>query len=163
MSRVRSSKRKCAQVAKMLVVAILLTASSPALAIYDRLAIEHVPIERVINNLNQQIAAKPDLRGQNEFKIARLYAMAFALNADRLPVNNRFYALQQDSQTWLTKSSYDDVIYSTDHSQVWPEFRQFKNESGAKTKSAIKCLQVAIEHYRVALRLDKELLNARNI
>jgi tetratricopeptide (TPR) repeat protein len=67
-------------------VVLSLTLSAGALkAIYMRPDLENVPVARLVANLERDLAADPK-NADIHLRLARLYAMAYAANADELPV-----------------------------------------------------------------------------
>ncbi len=66
-------------------VALTLTLRGGALdAIYMKPDLENVPVARLVANLERELAADPK-SADIHLRLARLYAMAYAANADELP------------------------------------------------------------------------------
>lgn len=125
----------------------------PACARVTQKHVSQVPIERLLSNLQQQEskASTDQERAQFEFKIGRLYSMAFARNTSEVPFDN--YDLQKNIQT-VTPA------YSTNPLDLWPPHRQFESNHKADT-AAEERLQLAIEHLRKAVSLDTNSNDAR--
>jgi tetratricopeptide (TPR) repeat protein len=108
-----------------------------------------VPVARLVANLEKELAAGPatvDLH----LRLARLYGMAYALNADEVPVAVRPAGPggeRQAEEIWLGPSP-----------QLIP--RQLAPET-TRTATSRKYLGQAVEHYRRALELDADNLTAR--
>src|SRR5687768_4529450 len=68
----------------LLVVLVLCVAAVPALALYARLDLETVPIDRVVTNLERMISENPTSI-ETRLNLARLHAMAYASKATEVP------------------------------------------------------------------------------
>ena len=67
------------------VVLSLILSAGALKAIYARPDLENVPVARLVSNLERELAADPK-NADIHLRLARLYAMAYAANADELPV-----------------------------------------------------------------------------
>jgi hypothetical protein len=67
------------------VVLSLIWSAGGLKAIYARPDLENVPVARLVSNLERDLAADPK-NADIHLRLARLYAMAYAANADELPV-----------------------------------------------------------------------------
>ncbi len=123
-----------------------LMTAAPA-AIYMRPDIENVPVARLVTNLERELAASPK-NADLHLRLARLYAMAYAANADQLP------ATALGGKDRATKQ------------EVWfghePNLVPERVAPGADRSEASKgYLKKSLGHYQTAVELDPNNLVAR--
>jgi tetratricopeptide (TPR) repeat protein len=115
-------------------------------ATYPRYTTEMVPIERLINNLKQRKSASPAETAQNEYRMARLYAMAYARDTYEIPIHHLSYG-----NVYIK----EEVIgFSSDPTDSWPEYRQFGTPLSPKLKEAGEALKLALNHYHAAAAIS---------
>jgi hypothetical protein len=144
MSRINIQK---SLVGPLLMSLSFLIFANPSLGMIRGYETAHVPVERLVKNLKEQVSLTPELETENEFKIARLYSIAYAQNDLNLPV------AQHSKYEKLTDA---DIIYPDWIRQHWPRYRQFKSDSTEKNEDARNSLMLSIEHYRKALGLAEK-------
>lgn len=110
-----------------------------------------VPVARLVANLERQLEAGPPTADLH-IRLARLYGMAYALNADEVPV-----AANRVDQDPGPQKGNEEVWLGPDP-QLIPH--RLKPEA-TRTASSRKYLQQALSHYREALALDPASLLAR--
>jgi hypothetical protein len=122
---------------RRLVGVCLLTGLTASLhAIYVRVETQQVPIARLVQNLERDLAKDPKNVGA-VVALARLYGMAYALKSDQVPaVVDREGAPQRP---WY---GYE------------PDLIPYKVKPGAVTPTAAAYLQRSIEYYEQAIALD---------
>ncbi len=122
----------------------LFWAASPLLGLYGRPEIQTVPVARLVANLQRELAATPrdpDIH----IRLARLYGMAYFLNADELPV---------------LRGKPDQVWFGYEPNLV-PHPVRPGGTIGSRSEAARQYLEKATEHYRTALELEPDSLLAR--
>jgi len=113
--------------------------ASPAAAIFLRVDVEKVPVERIAKNLEEDI--KKDAKNVNAIlNLARTHAMAYALRSDELPVNGK-----EPGKVWF---GYEPPIV--------PFNAVAKTEDKEKLKAARAHLDKAIKLYEDALKLKPD-------
>ncbi len=130
---------------KTLVVALVgcLLFSGRAFGKYARPQLKETPIDRLVENLNAQLAENPkDVT--TRFNLARLHAMAYALKTDVVEV-----ASGQPNEAWLG--------YEPRH----VPFRLENTEDDAKTQAGLDHLELAIREYQEVIRLKPDHLSAQ--
>jgi tetratricopeptide (TPR) repeat protein len=116
-------------------------------AIYMRPDIENVPVARLVANLERELEANPK-SADLHLRLARLYAMAYAANADELPTT----ALGGKGTP-----AKQEVWFGHEPNLV-PE----RVTAGAGRSEAAKgYLQKSLGHYKTAVELDANNLVAR--
>jgi tetratricopeptide (TPR) repeat protein len=131
---------------------LLIVGVAPALlqGIYVRSESTTVPVARLAANLERELAADPK-NAETHLKLARLYGMAYAMNADEVPV-----ATGLGGKPELPGSH-----------EVWfghePDLVPYAKSAAGQTRSAAsrEYLQKSLTHYRTALDLNPNSLTAR--
>jgi tetratricopeptide (TPR) repeat protein len=127
----------------------LATVSGAALhAIYMRPDLENVPVARLVSNLERELAADPK-SADLHLRLARLYAMAYAANAEELPATVLAGRGSQDTKP-----------------QVWfghePDIVPGDIKPGTPRSAAAKAyLQKSIDHYRKVIEFAPTSLVGR--
>jgi tetratricopeptide (TPR) repeat protein len=128
------------------VMALVPLAGTAAWGMYVMPETRNVPVARLVNNLERQLAAEP----KNEdihIKLARLYGMAYAVNADEVPA------------VTLRNGEQETVWFGLE-----PHLIPYKAEpapDASRAAASRKYLQKALDHYRKALDLNPASLLAR--
>ena len=124
----------------------LLAASSSLTAIYVRFETEDVPIDRLVANLEAELAANPK-SVETLINLARLHAMAYSLKADAFPGSR-----MKPDQPLLP-------AYPPGSPELPPIVRPATTTEQAA--SAARHLKESIRHYEAALVLEPDNLTAR--
>jgi hypothetical protein len=115
-----------------------------ALAIFARVEVEKVPVERLMKNMEEAI--KKDPKDANAMlNLARLHAMAYSLRADEVPVDKK----------------RPDVIWFGYEPPIVPYRTITKTEDKEKLKAAKEHLDKALKLYEDALKLSPDDLKAQ--
>jgi hypothetical protein len=120
-----------------------------AAAMYLPTRIAHVPIKRLIENLTQEKAADPKAAPQIEFRLGRLFAMAYAMDTENIPVCEVIPPYDVSHR----KELQNQLAYPGYPVSSWPPYRQLKLDATRTTPSAVRALSTAIEHFRLVFRL----------
>ena len=138
------------RIATLLACLTLWSFSAVANARFARPDLEKVPIERLAENLKKQIEAKPK-DATLQVNLARLYAMAYALKTDTAEINRNnkgpltpWFGYTPAHVPFQVKETEDEDNISED-----------------QLKQANANLKLAIEHYKLAIELDKKNLTAQ--
>lgn len=123
-------------------IGLVLTAGA-ASAIYLRVEIEKVPIERLMRNMQEAIKKKPK-DAQAVLNLARLHAMAFALRSEDIPV----------------PAKRPDTIWFGYEPPLVPFRNVAKTDDDKRLQMARGHLDKAIGLYEDALKLDAKDLRA---
>lgn len=116
-------------------------------AIYARVDIEDVPVARLVANLEKELAASPK-NPDIHLRLARLYAMAYSVNATELPVAVLAGVDQKPRQeVWFGHEP--DLIPR----KVAPET--------SRSDASKAFLAKSVEHYRTVVELDPSGLIGR--
>src|SRR5687767_6182599 len=129
-------------IASILVAGVLWIA--PLRGIYIGAETRRVPVARLVANLEKQLAASPK-DAETHLKLARLYGMAYALNAEEVPVTS--------------KGGTDEVWFGHEPNLV--PHRSQPTPEGARIAASRDYLTKAVAHYRQALELNPDSLPAR--
>jgi tetratricopeptide (TPR) repeat protein len=133
----RSSGRFWAWVVAM---ATAMLGSAGLGAIYVRPDLENVPVARLVSNLERELAADPK-NAEIHLRLARLYAMAYAANAEELPVTVLAGADKRVKQeVWF---GHEPNLVPA---QVPP--------GTSRTEASRVYLKKALDHYRVVVELE---------
>ena len=119
--------------------------SAVANARFARPDLENVPVQRLAENLQKQIEAKPK-DAALQVNLARLYAMAYALKTDTAEIN---------------KNNKGPLTPWFGYTPAHVPFQVQKTEDEEERKQAEANLKLAIEHYKLAIALDKKNLTAQ--
>jgi tetratricopeptide (TPR) repeat protein len=111
---------------------------------YVQPEISHVPVARLVSNLERELAAKP-ADAEVHLKLARLYGMAYAMNSDELPARDRNGRME----VWFGHEP--GLIPEKPRSAPHPP----------RAAASREYLERALEHYRSALATNPESLIAR--
>jgi hypothetical protein len=130
-------------IASILAVGVLTT--EPVRGIYIGVETRRVPVARLVANLEKQLASSPK-SADIHLRLARLYGMAYAVNAEEVPVTTR-------------RDGTDEVWFGHEPNLV-PHRSQSPAE-GSRTAAGRDYLSKAVTHYRQAVALDPESLPAR--
>ena len=115
-----------------------------AQALYIQPQLEATPVDRLVNNLNEKLKAKPkDV--QLRFNLARVHAMAFALKTDQAKIR----AGKETLGAWFG--------YEPRH----VPFKTVKTKDAAKQKAAAAQLKLALEQYEAVLKMNPKHLSAQ--
>jgi tetratricopeptide (TPR) repeat protein len=118
--------------------------------IYVRHETQTVPVARLAANLERDLAADPK-NADTHLKLARLYGMAYSVNADEVPVS----------------AGIGGVGSPRGSEEVWfghePDLVPYAGRGVGKTRGAAsrEYLQKSLTHYKAALALNPESLTAR--
>jgi tetratricopeptide (TPR) repeat protein len=115
-------------------------------ALYALVEIQRVPVARLVENLDRQLAANPG-DPRVHVNLARLHGMAWALKTEQVPAATRPGA--KDFEPWYGYTP-DLVPYSD----------EVKKGSAEEQSAARQHLDKALEHYEAALRLAQDDLLA---
>lgn len=129
-------------IASILVAGVV--AIAPLSGIYIGAETRRVPVARLVANLEKQLAASPK-DAETHLKLARLYGMAYALNAEEVPVTS--------------KAGTDEVWFGHEPNLV--PHRSQPTPEGARIAASRDYLTKAVSHYRQALELNPDSLPAR--
>src|SRR5262245_63806823 len=116
----------------------LLALVAPLSAIYMQMESKEVPVERLVANLERELAADPRNVGKI-INLARLHAMAYALKSDALPAV-------------VLKEGAEQPWYGYETRHVPPKVAT--TSSGAQKTAAAQHLKKAIGYYESALALE---------
>jgi len=134
--------------------------NSGAISAYgDPQVVDHVPVERLIKNLNVLAASDPTLKGSTEFRIARLYSIAYFRADSKVPT----YQKQAEIDKIYSLDILDSVAFE-DHAGVencWVDYRQLGPKPIRSGRESTPLLQKAIEHYRLAVKIRPDDYDAR--
>ena len=129
-------------------VALTLTLRGGALdAIYVKPDLENVPVARLVANLERELAADPK-SADIHLRLARLYAMAYAANADELPttvVAGR--SSQGNPEVWF---GHEPNVVPADIPPGTP-----------RTSASKVYLQKSVDHYKTVIELAPASLVGR--
>jgi hypothetical protein len=136
----------------LLISPVCLGLIQPCCAMYEIARIQKIPIDRLLANLQQEEQLKPDNKPQIEFRLARLYAMSYAMSTHDIPT---YEALNERAETKNDKKAPEDkrIIHSANAHEIWPDYRQDKVTISFAPVIAQDSLHKAIEHYRIAYSL----------
>lgn len=127
----------------LVAVAGLLSADA-ARALFARVEIEKVPVERLMKNLEEAVKKDPK-DAKAVINLARLHAMAYSLRSDEIPVNQT-----KPDQIWF---GYEPPIV--------PFNAVAKTDDKEKLKAAKVHLEKALKLYEDALKLAPDDLKAQ--
>ena len=130
-----------------IVVSTMMLANFGLEAIYSRPDLENVPVARLVTNLERDLAAEPK-NPEIHLRLARLYAMAYAANADELPVTTLGGA---------DKGSKQEVWFGHEPNLVPPQLPP----GTARTEASRLYLQKSVGHYKSVVELDPAGLTGR--
>lgn len=122
--------------APVLVAGLVALSVSSSPAMFMRVDVEKVPVERLAKNMEEAITKDPK-NAQPVLNLARLHAMAFSLRAEEVPVN----------------AKKPDAIWFGYEPALVPFRTVTKTEDKAKLKAATAHLETAIKLYEQALKL----------
>ena len=128
-------------------VAATLFGGASLLALYAPVETERVPVARLVENLENQLAADP-ANPRLHTNLARLHGMAWALKATEVPA-----APDRSSgrlEPWYGYPGHHHIPYRDD-------VKQGSAEQVAASRSHLKA---ALQHYEAALKLDPDSLLA---
>jgi hypothetical protein len=128
----------------LVVIGSLLT-TSPVGAIFIRPEIVEVPVERLVNNLEEAVKKDPKQSVPALYNLARLHAMAFALKTD----------------TAKLVKGREDQGHFFGFTPAYVPFKNQKAEDPKKMAAAKAHLEKAIETYATILKLDPNHMPAR--
>jgi hypothetical protein len=120
-----------------------LTASSTP-AMFIRIEVEKVPVERLAKNLEEEIKKDPK-NAQAVLNLARLHAMAYSLRAEEVPVN----------------SKKPDAVWFGHTPPIVPFTAVTKTEDKEKLRAASEHLETSLKFYDKALELTPDDLRAQ--
>jgi len=121
-----------------------LLATAAVRGIYVRMETQTVPVARLAANLEKELAANPK-NAETHLKLARLYGMAYSVNAEEVPVASGLNGVQ-------------DVWFGHEPDLV----PQAKRGAGVtRTAASRQYLKQSLTHYRAALDLTPDSLTAR--
>lgn len=112
--------------------------------IYVRHETQTVPVARLAANLERELAADPK-NAETHLKLARLYGMAYSVNADEVPVASQPSGSQE---VWFGHEP-DLVPHAT------------RGSAETRSDASKRYLKQSLTHYRSALDLNPESLTAR--
>jgi hypothetical protein len=118
---------------------------SQSFAIYAPSETRTVPVARLAANLEKELASAPR-NADLHIKLARLYGMAYAMNAEEVPVTTR-------------QTRPDEVWFGYE-----PDLVPHRPKPGADTtraEASRQYLKKSLEHYRSALEINEGSLLAR--
>jgi tetratricopeptide (TPR) repeat protein len=117
-------------------------------AIYMRPDLENVPVARLVSNLERELATDPK-SADIHLRLARLYAMAYAANAEELPAKVVAGRGSQDTnpQVWF---GHEPDLVPGDIKPGTP-----------RTAASRAYLQKSVDHYKKVLELAPESLIGR--
>ncbi|MFO0804636.1 MAG: hypothetical protein U0791_16125 [Gemmataceae bacterium] len=121
----------------------VLCASVPSNAIYLRVELEQVPVDRLTANLKEAVKKNPK-DAAALVNLARVHAMAYSLRKDELPVNYR-----KPGEVWF---GYEPKLVP---------FSTIAKADAASLVEAKKHLKIAIDLYAKAVELKPDDLTAR--
>jgi hypothetical protein len=127
-------------IAAVALVGLLLT---PASALYIRPDIEKVPVQRLIDNLSEQIKKDPK-NARAHFNLARVHAMAYALKTDTAESNKA----TKDGGAW----------FGFEPAHI--PFQVKKTDDAKQLEEAKKHLDEAVAEYKKVLELEPANLSA---
>jgi hypothetical protein len=127
-----------------LTAAALLLSAEVALAIFARVEVEKVPVERLMKNMEEAIKKNPK-DAQAILNLARLHAMAYSLRADEVSVDKK----------------RPDVVWYGYEPPIVPFRTITKTEDKEKLKAAKEHLDKALKLYEDALKLSPDDLKAQ--
>jgi len=113
--------------------------ASPSAAMFMRVDVEKVPVERLAKNLEEEIKKDPK-NAQAVINLGRLHAMAYSLRAEEVPVN----------------AKKPDAIWFGYEPAIVPFRTVAKTEDKEKIKAAEAHLDAAIKMYTKALELTPD-------
>ncbi|MBA4190160.1 MAG: hypothetical protein C0467_19420 [Planctomycetaceae bacterium] len=111
----------------------------PASAIFMRVDVEKVPVERIVKNL-QEVVQKDPKNAQAVLNLARTHAMAYSLRSEEVPVNKKT----------------PDTIWFGYTPPIVPFHTVTPTEDKEKLKAANVHLEAAIKLYAKALELTPD-------
>ena len=114
----------------------------PLRGIYIGVESRRVPVARLVSNLERQVLAKPQ-DADLQLKLARLYSMAYALNAEDIPVTTG-------------RDGSEEVWFGHEPSLV-----PHRSDAGTRSSAAREYLKKAVDHYRKAVSISPDNLLAR--
>ena len=101
------------QARRLIVLVVVAGLSSGVLALYEAVEVANVPVERVVANLERQVAGSPRDVGLL-INLARVHAMAFALKTPTIPTGNRgARARSGRKRSWTTRRARSPKRSST--------------------------------------------------
>ena len=124
----------------------ILAGNSGLAALYVRVETQKVPVGRLVDNLERQLAADPD-NPDRHINLARLHGMAWALKSEELPAATG--RTSGELEPWYGHEPHL-VPYRSDVKEGSPD---------AQTETRTH-LDAALEHYRAALKLAPDNLLA---
>ncbi len=132
------------RLAPVFAVVALAASADPGLALYARVDVEKVPVERLMKNMEETVKKNPKDAGA-VLNLARLHAMAYSLRADEVPVNKKA----------------PDAIWFGYEPPLVPFRNVAKTEDKEKLKAAQAHLEKALKLYEDALKLTPDDVRAR--
>lgn len=134
----------------LLALAGALGLTGAAHAIYVGRETQTVPVARLAANLERDLAADPK-NADTHLKLARLYGMAYSVNADEVPVSTGPGGLG-------TPRTSEEVWFGHE-----PDLVPYGRRGARQTRSAAsrEYLQKSLTHYKAAVDLNPESLTAR--
>jgi tetratricopeptide (TPR) repeat protein len=130
------------------ILSLALLASVPAAAIYVRMETRQVPVERLVGNLERELAKDPK-NVATLINLARLHGMAFALKTEEAPVANLKGQEAGAERPWYGREPRH-VPYDV-RPATTPE----------QDAAAREHLERSLDYYTRALELDADSLLAR--
>ena len=124
---------------------LVIVAGIPLRSIYIGVEARRVPVARIASNLEKQLKATPK-DADLHVKLARLYGMAYAINAEEVPVAKG-------------RGGEEEVWFGHEPNLV-PHGSKLPADT-PRVEASRKYLQLALEHYRTAIGLDSNSLIAR--
>jgi tetratricopeptide (TPR) repeat protein len=121
-------------------VGLAIAASATLGAIYARPDIEDVPVARLVANLETELAANPK-NADVHLRLARLYAMAYAANTEKLPVTVLAGADRKPRQEVWFGHEPDLIPRDVD-------------PAASRTAASKSFLARSVEHYRKVIELN---------
>jgi tetratricopeptide (TPR) repeat protein len=125
-------------------MAALFATANFAPAIFLRVEVEKVPLERITKNLEEAVKKNPK-DSQAVLNLARAHAMAYSLRSDELPVDKK----------------RPDTIWFGYEPPIVPFNKVAKTEDKEKLKAAKEQLDKAIKLYEEAIKLKPDDLRAQ--
>lgn len=132
--------------AAAVIVMVVAWSAPPLWGLYVQPEVRQVPVARLAENLERELAASPQ-DADIHIRLARLYGMAYAVNAEVVPVAS--FGRNGREQIWFG------------HEPPLVPHRVEPGTEKDRTEAARTYLRRSAEHYRAALRLDSGNLVAR--